>query len=221
MLRAIIRVADEISKINKSIGLDKTKIIQNLDEKEIQNQKEHGHGYENFRISLLEASQNMLGYDFFKFQVYEFIDYQIRWLRQRPVELIDDVSDTIVKLKEQNFELWILTKGKNDEQNDKLKNLNIKKYFKKMIIMENKNPESYQKVIDENNLSIENCYMIGNSPKSDINNAKAIGLKTIFIPNARTWVPEKERISENGPTTIRLERFSELLTVDFSKGCIN
>ena len=53
-------------------------------------------------------------------------------------------------------------------------------------------------------------WMIGNSPRSDINPAKAAGLRTVFIPYHTTWQHEIEEISPNGAETIVLERFAEL-----------
>jgi putative hydrolase of the HAD superfamily len=51
--------------------------------------------------------------------------------------------------------------------------------------------------------------MIGNSPRSDINPAKAVGLRTVFIPYHTTWQHEIEEISPNGETLV-LETFAEL-----------
>jgi putative hydrolase of the HAD superfamily len=52
--------------------------------------------------------------------------------------------------------------------------------------------------------------MIGNSPRSDINSAKAAGLLTAFIPYHTTWQHEIEEISTDGPETLVLENFGEL-----------
>ena len=40
----------------------------------------------------------------------------------------------------------------------------------------------------------ERTWMIGNSPKSDINPALEAGLRAVFVPHAHTWVLEKQEI---------------------------
>ena len=55
----------------------------------------------------------------------------------------------------------------------------------------------------------ERTWMVGNSPKSDVNPALAAGLNAVFIPHAHTWVLEKEDIREAGPgRLLRLSGFA-------------
>ena len=53
-------------------------------------------------------------------------------------------------------------------------------------------------------------WMIGNSPKSDINPALEAGLNAVFVPHANTWVLEKEEIRPGAGRLLVLERFAEL-----------
>lgn len=57
--------------------------------------------------------------------------------------------------------------------------------------------------------------MIGNSPKSDINPPKKIGMQTILIPNDKTWRFEKEPIISGKPETIVLKKIIDLLKHDW------
>ncbi len=52
--------------------------------------------------------------------------------------------------------------------------------------------------------------MIGNSPKSDINPALAVGLSAVYVPHPRTWGLEKEPVPDKHPRLLRVERISEL-----------
>ncbi len=56
-------------------------------------------------------------------------------------------------------------------------------------------------------------WMIGNSPKSDINPALAAGLNAVFLPHDFTWVLEHEVVDRPpaGARLIELSRFEELL----------
>jgi len=60
----------------------------------------------------------------------------------------------------------------------------------------------------------ETTWMIGNSPKSDINPALAAGLNAVFVPHGSTWVLEHEEVDSAKPPRklLVVERFSELQT---------
>jgi putative hydrolase of the HAD superfamily len=53
-------------------------------------------------------------------------------------------------------------------------------------------------------------WMIGNSPKSDINPALEAGLNAVYVPHPHTWVLEKQEIRPGNGTLLRLERFEGL-----------
>jgi putative hydrolase of the HAD superfamily len=53
-------------------------------------------------------------------------------------------------------------------------------------------------------------WMIGNSPRSDVNPALEAGINAVFVPHADTWVLEREEL-RNGPgRLLRLNAFREL-----------
>ncbi len=56
----------------------------------------------------------------------------------------------------------------------------------------------------------ERTWMIGNSPKSDINPALAAGLNAVFVPHAHTWVLEKQEIVPGEGRLETVEGFVEL-----------
>jgi putative hydrolase of the HAD superfamily len=56
-------------------------------------------------------------------------------------------------------------------------------------------------------LSNDTTWMIGNSPKSDINPALAAGLNAVFVPHGDTWILEHDDLMEATPPR-------RLLTVD-------
>ena len=76
-----------------------------------------------------------------------------------------------------------------------------------------KNPAAYRTIITHHSLAPATTWMIGNSPKSDINPALAAGLNAIFIPHDFTWVLEHETVSAApaGQRLLELSAFSDLL----------
>jgi len=56
-------------------------------------------------------------------------------------------------------------------------------------------------------------FMIGNSPRSDINPALKAGLGAVFIPHPETWEHEHAEIDRLESRLIELENFLQLLEV--------
>ena len=82
-------------------------------------------------------------------------------------------------------------------------------FFHAREVVFEKSIETYRDMITKHRLSPGQTWMIGNSPRSDINPAKAAGLGTVFIPYHTTWLHELEEISPNGDT-LMLENFGQL-----------
>jgi putative hydrolase of the HAD superfamily len=62
----------------------------------------------------------------------------------------------------------------------------------------------------ERTFRLDKTWMIGNSPKSDINPALAAGLSAVYIPHPRTWTLEHEAVPDSHPRLMRVERLEEL-----------
>ena len=61
-------------------------------------------------------------------------------------------------------------------------------------------------------LAHDATWMIGNSPKSDINPALAAGLNAVFVPHDQTWILEHEEVAEapRGQRLLVVEKFAGL-----------
>jgi putative hydrolase of the HAD superfamily len=132
-----------------------------------------------------------------------------RELLSHPIDLMPGVKDTLPLLHARN-QLILISKGCPDEQLGKLHRSGLVRYFHKTEIVFEKDVATYREVLRVHNLSPAGTWMIGNSPRSDINPAKAAGLRTVFIPYHTTWQHEIEEISPDGPETLVLEDFGEL-----------
>jgi putative hydrolase of the HAD superfamily len=56
-------------------------------------------------------------------------------------------------------------------------------------------------------------WMIGNSPKSDVNPALEAGLNAVFVPHAMTWALENEEVRDGGERLVVVSGFTELRAV--------
>jgi putative hydrolase of the HAD superfamily len=88
----------------------------------------------------------------------------------------------------------------------------LKHFFRQVEIVPEKNTSTYENIVDHHRLAREQTWMVGNSPKSDINPALAAGLNAIFVPDDDTWVLEHEELAEAKPPgrLMVLSSFAEL-----------
>ena len=91
----------------------------------------------------------------------------------------------------------------------KLERSGLAGFFHATEVVFEKSVETYREIVGKYRLDPTRTWMIGNSPRSDINPAKAAGLRTVFIPYHTTWQHEIEEISPNGET-LALENFGQL-----------
>jgi putative hydrolase of the HAD superfamily len=85
------------------------------------------------------------------------------------------------------------------------------RYFQHTGIVKEKDAAAYETLVAEQGFDKAQSWMIGNSPKSDINPALEVGLGAVWVPHERTWVLERCEIAAP-PTArfVRVERFADL-----------
>ncbi len=127
------------------------------------------------------------------------------------IELLPEVPETLQYLS-QRHRVIMVTKGAVAEQSGKVERSGLKKYFAAVEIVAEKDPAAYMQVIEKYNLARDTTWMVGNSPKSDINPALAAGLHAVFIPHGDTWILEHAEV-DPAPSNQKLlivGRFAEL-----------
>ncbi|HZU24863.1 MAG TPA: HAD hydrolase-like protein, partial [Bryobacteraceae bacterium] len=97
-----------------------------------------------------------------------------------------------------------------EEQKLKIDRSGLGKYFGHTAIVKEKDAAAYRELAAARRMDPARTWMIGNSPKSDINPALEAGLNAVFVPHAHTWVLEKQDIRPGAGKLIQVERFSEL-----------
>jgi putative hydrolase of the HAD superfamily len=64
--------------------------------------------------------------------------------------------------------------------------------------------------VEERGFHPAETWMIGNSPKSDINPALEAGLNAVLVPHPHTWVLEHQDLREGGERLRIVTNFAEL-----------
>ncbi|HXB62806.1 MAG TPA: HAD hydrolase-like protein, partial [Acidobacteriaceae bacterium] len=127
------------------------------------------------------------------------------------MELISGVAETLVHLAERHS-VWLVTKGNESEQRGKLQRSKLAHHFDGVEVLAEKNAAAYSALVERHGWNLNTTWMIGNSPKSDVNPSLAAGLRAVFIPHPHTWVMEEAQLSmqPDGERLIELKNFTEL-----------
>ncbi len=125
--------------------------------------------------------------------------------------MLPEVPETLRYLS-QRHRLILVTKGAIAEQSGKVERSGLKEYFAAVEIVAEKDPAAYARVVEKYELEHDSTWMIGNSPKSDINPAMAAGLNAVFVPHGDTWILEHEEVNPapDGQKLLIVGRFAEL-----------
>lgn len=179
-----------------------------LDEIEIVNARIHGYGSRNFARNLAQCFRHLSEREVSERDLEAVREFAYQIL-ERPPELIPGVEDTLAYLSTRHA-LLLFTKGDPDEQRMKVDRSGLGRFFAHIGIVKEKNEPAYRALACERNCIAEHTYMIGNSPKSDINPALAAGLNAVYVPHPRTWSLEREMLPERHPRLLTVERITDL-----------
>jgi len=189
-------------------SLDSEQIRAILDEIEQANIKVHGYGAQNFARNLCQCYQRLAERDIRK----DDLDRIMRLAEQimsQPIELIEGVAETLEFLS-MRHDLTLFTKGHAEEQKLKVDRSGLGIYFGHTAIVREKDAPTYASLVRERRLDPAKTWMIGNSPKSDINPALEAGLNAVYVPHDRTWHLERMHIRTGQGRLVQVKRFAEL-----------
>jgi len=170
----------------------------------------HGYGLHSFTHSLVETFEK-LSVDPVTPELHERILGFAQQIADHPIEVLPRVPETLQYLG-QGHQLIMMTKGNPAEQSGKVERSGLKEYFSAIEIVAEKDESTYRSAVSKYALAADATWMVGNSPKSDINPALAAGLHAVFIPHDQTWILEHEELT-TAPASQRLlvlDHFAEL-----------
>ena len=162
---------------------------------EIANIPLYGFGAKGFTLSLIETALRLSSNRIEQEKIGKIIDL-CKALINRPLILLEGVEETLEKLFTSGYGMVVATKGDLLDQQRKLKNSGLEKYFDHIEIMSDKKERDYLNLTERLGIRTENFVMIGNSLKSDILPVIRIGASAVHIPFHTTWEHEKAEVSE-------------------------
>ena len=104
---------------------------------------------------------------------------------EHPIQLLPGVAATLAQLAH-HHQLILFTKGSCSERQAKLDRSGIAHYFDHVVIVKEKDAAAYRALAENLQFALRETWMVGNSPKSDINPALEVGRNAACVPHPHT-----------------------------------
>ncbi|CAN5751567.1 HAD family hydrolase [soil metagenome] len=169
-----------------------------------------GYGLHSFRKSLITCFEQLTDQPV-SAEKHDRIVSFAQSIADQEIELLPKVAETLADLATRH-RIIMVTKGNPEEQHDKLHRSGLAPHFSAIEVLPEKHTEAYLSLSAHHACEASTTWMIGNSPRSDINPALAAGLHAIFIPHDFTWVLEHEVVNQppDGQILLELPSFADL-----------
>lgn len=178
---------------------------------EMQNLSIYGFGIKSFTLSMIETALVISQNEIDSQHIEQIIDFGKKLLTM-PVDLLPDVKNVLNTLNGK-YKLVVATKGDLLDQERKLKNSGLQKFFEHIEIMSDKQVTDYARLIKQLGCEPEEFMMIGNSIKSDILPVLELGGTAAYIPFHVTWAHETVEEPIIHPRFIQLNQLTDILSI--------
>ena len=183
-----------------------------IHEAQVKNLPVYGFGARSLTLSMLQTACQLSNHQIDALSIEKIIKLG-RKLLTMPVKLIDSAEEIVKQLKEK-YRLILITKGDLVEQERKLRDSGLSKYFHHIEILSDKKIDDYRHLFDRLNVKPEEFVMIGNSLKSDIIPVLELNAKAIYIPYHSTWEHENvDNYNQKHENLTQIEKLSDLIKI--------
>lgn len=173
------------------------------------NMEDLGYGSKAFTLSVLETAIRSSKGEISVSQLNELL-MAGKSLLHLPAVPLPEVKDTLARLHKQGrYKLVLFTKGELQDQENKLLRSGLAPYFDCVKITSDKTEREFRDLCSQLDVKPERLLMVGNSFKSDIAPAVAIGAHAVHIPFHVTWQLENSEEFEH-ERVLKIEHLSEL-----------
>ena len=175
------------------------------------NMADLGYGCKAFTISIIETALRVGGSHISDIELSELLAHS-KSLLHLPATPLPEVEPTLQRLQAYPYRLVVFTKGELQDQENKLRRSGLLKYFDDVEITSDKGQKEFLALCDHQHIHPSELLMVGNSLKSDIAPALAIGAWAVHIPFHVTWQLETFEEFEH-PRMQKISRFGELVEI--------
>ena len=176
-----------------------------------------GYGVKAFTLSMLETAVRVSRHEMPAATINDILQ-RCYGLLQFPCPPLPEVEETLKALREGSLPnggrleggLVVFTKGELLDQEHKLERSGLAKYFDHVEITSDKGEKEFLDLCRKLDIRPDELLMVGNSLKSDIAPALAIGAWGVYIPFHVTWQLEHHEHFEH-ERMVQIDHFGQLL----------
>src|SRR5229473_736914 len=202
------KLIEDFISLTEPAGYARDYIRRVLNETERRNIRQYGYGVRSFGRSLEETYLKLAG-SMARRETLATIHTRVVELERTPPQILDGVPETLAYLTERH-RLILFTKGEPAEQAAKVERSGLQGFFEAIEIVAEKDVATYNRLVNQHRIVKTQGWMIGNSPRSDINPAMQAGLNAVYIPHVNTWQLEHEPVVAGTGKLVILPAFREL-----------
>lgn len=187
---------------------DATTVDRALFATETQNLDRYGYGIKSFALSAIETAVELSGGQLRADEVLAIIHLTHEML-DHPVEVLPQVAETIAAVSG-SYRLILITKGDLRDQERKIERSGLAGSFGGIEIVSEKDQRTYERVLRRHGVAPGEFLMVGNSIRSDVLPALALGAFAASVPYPLTWEHERVNAPPSHPRYFALESIAEL-----------
>ena len=155
---------------------------------EMSNLRLFGYGVKSFMLSMVETAIEVSEGRVTAAEIKTILDIG-KELLDHPVDLLDGVREAIAAL-DGSYELLLITKGDLFHQESRIAGSGLGEFFDGIEIVSEKDPATYERILQRRGILPAEFMMVGNSVKSDVLPVLALGAQAVHIPYHITWQHE-------------------------------
>lgn len=149
----------------------------------------YGYGVKGFTLSAIETAIELSSGKIRADEIRTLIELG-RDMLDHPVELLDDVAETVAALA-RTHRLILITKGDLRDQQRKLAKSGLAAHFSFIEIVSEKDAATYAAILQRQAIAPAEFLMVGNSLRSDVLPVLEIGAAALHVPYHLTWMLER------------------------------
>lgn len=206
--RRFKRTTEAFVQLLAPLGYQADTVREQVNRTEAENIRRRGYGMMSFLNTLEEVYLKLAGQ-----RAAPADREEIRRLAgplvEEPLRLFAGVGETLGYLGGRH-RLLLFSKGNAREQEGKVARSGLADHFEFCEIVAEKSAAAYRALVERHGWAPGSVWMVGDSPRSDINPALAAGLNAVYIPSPDPWEYEEEEIRPGSGELLVLKSFSEL-----------
>ena len=202
------RAFDEFVQLLDHPRLSPAQVREVLDSIEIANIRVNGYGVQNFGRNMQQCFRLLAERPYTDEDTRAVMQVANR-IAEQPMKIFDGVEETLAYLAERHH-VTLCSKGHPEEQNRKIDRSGLRRHFDGCHVVREKDVATYRGLVERTGREPQKTWMVGNSPRSDINPALAAGLGAVLVPSPNTWSLEQEVIPPPSQRFMVVSAFKDL-----------